>query len=106
VEPVPERIDGAKVLLFTPIDGRHRYTRYSWHVVEDVLTCLPHMEEDALHAAGLAICRYEGEDGFSLFGCDSAWKIITDTWHHTIEEAMSQAESAYQGVAASWQRLH
>lgn len=56
-------------------------------------------------AAGLAICRYEAESGFYLFGCDAEWRCVTDSWCQTIEDAMNQAEFEYEGVSATWQRL-
>lgn len=48
--------------------------------------------------AGLAICQYEGEDAFYLFGCDPEWRTVTDTWHQTLDGAKSQAEFEYEGV--------
>jgi hypothetical protein len=91
----PRKISGATVVLFTPIDERHRYTGNCRQTVAGVL------QEPA---AGLAICQYDGEDSFYLFGCDKHWSGITDTWHRTIEEAVAQAEFEYEGVAATWQR--
>jgi hypothetical protein len=51
----------------------------------------------------LAICRYEGEEAFYLFGCDAEWNPITDTWHPSLEEAQQQAEFEYEGVRDTWQ---
>jgi hypothetical protein len=54
-------------------------------------------------AAGLAICVYEtGDEGFYLFYCDEEWRVVTDTWHETLEDAKSQAEFEYEGVNESW----
>ena len=52
--------------------------------------------------AGLAICQYPGELCFYLFGCDSDWNEITDTWHQTIEDAKKQAEFEYAGISQTW----
>jgi hypothetical protein len=93
VEPAPKQIAGANVILFTPIDERHRHTGRCRQVVAGVLQGT---------AAGLAICRFDGEDGFYLFGCDERWSSVTDTWHQTIEEAMGQAEFEYEGVSTTW----
>ncbi len=93
--PAPTHIGGAKVIVFTAIDGRHRHTGACRQIVGDALRG---------PAAGLAICRVEGQDGFYLFGCDEGWGSVTDTWHPTTEEAMAQAEFEYEGVTATWQR--
>jgi hypothetical protein len=95
VGPAPKQIDGANVVLCTPIDARHRHRGNCRHIVAGVLQG---------PAAGLAICQYDGEDGFYLLGCDEHWSCVTDTWHQTIDEAMRQAEYEYEGVAATWQR--
>ncbi len=92
--PAPEQIDGAKVLLYTPIDVRHRPTGNCRQVVAGVLRG---------PAAGLAICRYDGEEGFYLFGCDEGWSSVTDAWHQSIEKAKEQAEFEYEGVSSTWQ---
>jgi len=55
--------------------------------------------------AGLAICQYEKEDAFYLFGCDAEWNSQTDTWHQTVEEAKEQAEFEYQGTSGTWMSL-
>jgi hypothetical protein len=94
VKDAPEFIDGAKVILFTPIDQRHRLTGNCRQVVAGV---------PQGPSAGLAICKYEGEEGYYLFGCDATWRAVTDTWHQTVEEAMCQAEFEYEGVMGTWQ---
>jgi hypothetical protein len=91
----PHQLGGAKVIYFTAIDERHRPTGNCKQIVAGVLQG---------PVAGLAICQYAGEDCYYLFGCDGAWKGITDTWHQTLEEAMAQAEFEYAGVSATWQK--
>lgn len=95
MKDAPESVDGAKVIVFTLIDRRHRYTGDCRHVVAGV---------PQGPAAGLAICKYEGEEGYYLFACDTTWRSVTDTWHKSVEEAMSQAEFEYEGITGSWQR--
>ncbi|HLK59631.1 MAG TPA: hypothetical protein VKU00_23930 [Chthonomonadaceae bacterium] len=90
----PEKVGGAKVICFTPIDERHRHTGNCKQIVADVLLEV---------AAGLAICQYEGEDSYYLFGCDAEWNTLSDTWHVTLENAKEQAEFEYAGVSATWQ---
>jgi hypothetical protein len=90
----PGTSGGAKVLLYTPIDERHRPTGGCEHYVAGALMG---------PAAGLAVCRYEGEAAVYLFGCDGDWEVDTDSWHETLESAMRQAEFEYEGVSATWQ---
>ena len=89
----PGIIGGAKVLLYATIDGRHRPTGGCRHFVGGGLMG---------PAAGLAICRHEGETAVYLFGCDEDWDTVTDSWHETLEEAKAQAEFEYEGVSATW----
>jgi hypothetical protein len=91
----PKRINDATVVLFTHIDERHRHTGNCRQIVGAIVQP---------PAAGLAICQYDGEDSFYLFGCDESWSNISDTWHQTLEEALLQAEFEYHGVGATWQR--
>jgi hypothetical protein len=93
MKSAPRSIGGAKVICFTPIDSRHRHTGNCRQIVAGVLQGA---------AAGLAICQYEGQDGYYLFGCNAEWDSVTDTWHQTLEEAKEQAEFEYEGVSETW----
>ena len=93
MNPAPERIGGARVLRWTAIDDRHKPTRNCRHIVAG---------EAQGPAAGLAICRYDGEEAVYLFGCDEEWNSVTDTWHETFQDALRQAEFEYEGVALTW----
>jgi hypothetical protein len=81
--------------MFTPIDHRHRHTGNCRQIVAGVIQG---------PAAGLAICQYERENSYYLFGCDERWSTVTDTRHQTLDEAMAQAEFEYEGATATWQR--
>jgi hypothetical protein len=94
VGPAPAEIDGVIVVLYTPIDHRHRATGNCRHVVAG---------EPPAPAAALAVCQYRNEAGYYLFGCNEDWSCVTDTWHPTIQEAKGQAEFEYEGVSATWQ---
>ena len=93
MKTVPKILDGAKVVIYTPIDERHRPTGNCNQIVAGVLQG---------PASGLAICQYEGEDSFYLFGCDEDWNSVTDTWHESVEDAKAQAEFEYEGVNTTW----
>jgi hypothetical protein len=94
MRPAPDVVDGARVFRWTSIDERHRPTGNCRHIVVSGEVRGP--------AAGLAICQHDGEACFYLFGCDAEWSVVTDTWHATLEEALSQAEFEYEGVARTW----
>lgn len=97
VQPPPMEIDGADVVCFAAIGDWQRHTGRCRHYVNDELV---------LFVAGLAVCRYRDDPGgYYLFRCDPEWHRITDTYHETLEEAESQAEFEYEGIAASWQQL-
>jgi hypothetical protein len=55
-------------------------------------------------AVGLAIYHCDDGNGYYLFGCNSAWEVVTDTWHASFEEASSQAEFEYPGILRYWQK--
>lgn len=91
--PPPSLVGGARVLRWSVIDDRHQPTGRCRQVVAGRLQGA---------AAGLAICKYDSEDGFYLFGCDGDWNTVTDTWHETLEGAIAQAEFEYSGVSETW----
>ncbi len=91
---VPENIDGAKVLLYSLIDSRHRFTGNCRHVVFGV---------EAGPVDGLAICRYDEGLDYYLFYCDAEWRTLTDTCHDTLDGAKDQAEFEYAGVSGTWE---
>ena len=89
----PRQIGGARLVQWAVINDRHQPTGSCRHIVGGTLQS---------PAAGLAICQYDGEDAYYLFGCDANWGPVTDTWHETLEDARQQAECEYQGVSTAW----
>lgn len=92
----PKEVGGARVILYTKIDERHRHTGNCRQIVAGKLMGA---------AAGLAICQYAGEEYYYLFGCDEDWNTLTDTLHETLDEAKEQAEFEYEGTDKTWQEL-
>ena len=92
----PDHLSNARVLLYSPLDSRHKPIGTAPHAVHG-------------HAlgpvAGLAIGQYEGDPHVYLFYCTPDWQVITDTCHHGLEDARSQAEREYEGVRATWLSL-
>ena len=79
--------------MYTPIDDRHTFTGACKQIVPG---------QTMGKMAGLAICQYDGETAYYLFGCDSEWNTVTDTWHETLEDAIDQAEFEYEGSKSTW----
>lgn len=95
MRPAPREMGDLEVVLYSPIDERHAHSGECTHIIGGAPWG---------PAQGLAICRYKGDSSYYLFGCDSDWSDVTDTWHETLEDAMSQAEAEYPGVSRTWQR--
>jgi hypothetical protein len=93
VKPAPAEIHGGRVIRWSWIDGRHRATGACRHIVGS---------EVQGPAAALAICQFEGEKTYFLFGCNADWKVVTDSWNETLELALAQAEFEYERVSATW----
>jgi hypothetical protein len=51
--------------------------------------------------AMLRIVKYD-QHGFYLLYCDEDGKEYTDTWHETLERAMSQAAAEFSVKAEEW----
>ncbi len=96
MRPAPPTVSGAIVVCYTSIDSRHRHTGNTKQIVGGVVLG---------PASGLAICQYEGDTAYYLFGCDAEWNSLTDTWHETLEDAKEQAEFEYEGTSNTWSTL-
>jgi hypothetical protein len=98
MRPVPTTIRGLRVLAYTSIDGRHRFTGANERRSVDVTGA-----ENLLGpVAGLAICRETEGEGVVLFGCDRDWRPDWETACVTVAVAQSQAEFEYEGVSRTW----
>ena len=89
----PQRLGEEQVVCYTPVDSRHRHTGATRHVVAGVL---------ASQSCGLAICESPRSAGFMLYGCDTQWSVLSDTWHPSLAEALAQAEHEYAGSSQTW----
>jgi hypothetical protein len=96
MKPIPEVVGGARVICYSAIDQRHRFTGGTKQIVAGRLMG---------SMAGLAICQYPGEDAYYLFGCDDDWNTITDTWHQSLEDVQAQAEFEYEGIGRTWSTI-
>jgi hypothetical protein len=94
--PPPSQIDGARVLHFNILSREHRHTGKCIHrsngLVQGPTSCL-------------AICQYDGDDGYYLFSCDEKWDVLSDTCHSSLDQALRQAEFEYAGTSGTWERF-
>jgi hypothetical protein len=93
MRPCPSVIDKAKVICYTPIDGCHSYTGNTKQIASGKILD---------PAAGLVIGQYQSDSSFYLLGCDVHWNVKSDTWHATLEDALSQAEFEHEGTRQTW----
>ena len=93
MDECPDRLNGAKVLLFSPIDERHTATNR---------TCHSRDGERRTGFAGLAGENYPNDPGCYLFYCDKNWIVMNGTYHDSIDQAKSQAEWEFEGTAKTW----
>lgn len=83
----PKSLDYALVLFYTPEDdyGELYYTT----------------GEPAEQIRFLAICKYEDGADFYLFGCNSAYEVVSDSPWDSIDECKCVASNSY-GNSISW----
>jgi len=85
----PLELDGAKVLKFAMVSPEVEPTGATRHTVGGV---------EFGPAAALAIARYPNEEGTYLFYLDDSGQVVTDTWHASLDDALSQAAFEYEGL--------
>jgi hypothetical protein len=83
----PTVLDNANVLFCTPQDyyGAVRYT--TGEIVD--------------YIRYLAICKYEGDTQYYLFGCNAEYEVVSDSPWESVEECMLVAKNSYNRIV-SW----
>ena len=83
----PKMLDNASVLYHTPKNcyGEIYYTT----------------GELAENIHYLAICKYENDTSYYLFGCNADQEVVSDSPWGSVEECMCVAKSSYN-CAISW----
>jgi hypothetical protein len=89
----PNRIDNAHVIVYLILTATNERTRKTMHIVEGNL-----IQE----VFGLAICKYDDDEGFYLFYCDDEWRAVTDTYHASVQDAKEQAAFEYTNTEDGW----
>ena len=49
----------------------------------------------------LAICKYENDTRYYLFGCNAEYEVVSDSPWHSIEQCMLVAKNSYDRII-SW----
>ena len=83
----PKILDSACVLYYTP---QNHYG-----------TVCNTTGEIADHIRYLAICKYENDTQYYLFGCNAEYEVVSDSPWESIEQCMLIAENSYDRVV-SW----
>ena len=83
----PKVLDNASVLFYTP--------RASYGTVRYITG------EIAEYICYLAICKYESDASFYLFGCNAEYEVVSDSVWGSAEECMRAASSFCDSVI-SW----
>lgn len=83
----PQILDGAKVLYFTP----HLNFGDIYYTTGEI----------ADHICYLAICKYENDNTFYLFGCNSDYDVVSDEPWNSPNECMCVAKNSYD-CEISW----
>ena len=80
----PKVLDNACVLYYTPQDyyGTVRYTT----------------GEIADYIRYLAICKYEGDTQYYLFGCNAEYEVVSDSPWESVKQCMLVAIDSYGRV--------
>jgi hypothetical protein len=81
VEEPPQELDEARIVKLAFVSAEVEQVR---------VTQTP--------AAALAIARHADEDGAFLLYLDESANVVTDTWHASLEDALDQASSEYEGL--------
>lgn len=83
----PKVLDGACVLYYTPQDC-YGTVCYTTGEITD-------------HICYLAICKYDNDTAYYLFGCNADHEVVSDSSWESIEECTSVARNSYNCVI-SW----
>lgn len=85
----PQELDGASVVKFAVVTPEVQPTGTTHHTIGGA---------DFGPAAALAVARYPARDGIYLFYLDDDGRVVTDTWHPSLDDALAQAAFEYEGL--------
>ena len=83
----PKIIDDACVLYYT-LQDYYGTVRYTTGEIADSIRYL-------------AICKYEDDTKYYLFGCNAEYEVVSDSFCESVEQCMLIAKNSYDPVV-SW----
>jgi len=92
IDEAPTELDGARVLFAAILGPGVRPTGRTRHIA---------VGEPIEAVECLLICE-EPNNGLFVYYCDAQWRVLADTWHASVADAMAQAEFEFAGVRDHW----
>lgn len=83
----PKMLDNASVLYYTPENCYGEVYYKTGELAEQIRY--------------LAICKYENDTSYYLFGCNADQEVVSDSLWESADECMCVAQSSYN-CAISW----
>jgi hypothetical protein len=92
MKPCPAFIDGTEVVCYAKIPAPTKSDDDSFMVASGLQGPL----------CWAVVTHYADDNSFYLFGCDRAWQVITDSYHATLNDALTEASYEYEGIGNEW----
>lgn len=88
----PTELDGAKVLYYVVLTGKHHRTDAIRHFVNGELMG---------SVSALAVAQYDSSSEAYLFHCNADWEVITDDLVDSPDRAIQEIKRQYSGLEDS-----
>lgn len=89
LKDIPNIIGNAKTLFIAETHGQFDLVERNGKKVEIVF---------------IAVCQYDPEEGFYLFGCDKDFNTLTDYYYDELDEALDDAKRIYNLKLINWRQ--
>jgi hypothetical protein len=91
--PPPSTLEGNRVLHYAVFAPELSPTGMTRHLVEGKFMS---------GVAALAICVAEADGSYRLCYCNEDWRVLAQSSHRSLEEAMRHVETENDGVLPYW----
>lgn len=89
LKEIPKKIESANTLFIAETDGA-----FDW-VVRD---------GKEIEIVFIAVCQYDADNGFYLFGCDKDLNTQTDFYYDDLDKALEDAKRVYGLSQINWRQ--